>query len=75
MKFWITVVECMGTDSKFSSEVYPSTSPQGASEMAVHLVSDMIAKMGVDKNIDPCTNWELEGDGWFYRVRVEEHKF
>lgn len=75
MKFWITVVECMGTDGEFSSEVYPSTSPQGAGEMAVHFISDMIAKMDMGEDIDPCINWELKGDGWFYRVRVEEHKF
>jgi hypothetical protein len=74
MKFWITIAECMGTDGEFSSEVYPSTSEQDANEMAVSLISDMIETMYMDKDIDPYTNWELEGDGWFYRVRVEEHE-
>ena len=72
MKIWITIAECMGTDGEFSSEVYPSTSEQSAGETAVHLISDMA--MGMDEDIDPYTNWELEGDGWFYRVRVEEHE-
>ena len=71
MKFWITVAECMGTDGKFSSEIYPSTLPQGAGEMASSLIADMIEKMNLDRNIDPTSTWELEGDGWFYRVRVE----
>ena len=71
MKFWITVVEYMGTDGEFSSEIYPSTSPQGAGEMASSLIVDMIEKMDLDRNIDPTATWELEGDGWFYRVRVE----
>lgn len=72
MKIWITVAESMGTDGVFSSEVYPSTSEQSAGETAVHLISDLAMSMGMD--IDPYTNWELEGDGWFYRVRVEGHE-
>lgn len=74
MKIWITIAECMGTDGKFSSEIYPSTSGQDAGEMAVSLISDMIETMSMGEDVDPYTNWELEGDGWFYRVRVEGHE-
>lgn len=74
MKIWITVAECMGTDGEFTSEIYPSTSNQSAYEMGVSLISDMIETMSMGEDIDPYTNWELEGDGWFYRVRVEEHE-
>lgn len=74
MKIWITVAECMGTDGEFTSEIYPSTSNQSAYEMGVSLISDMIETMSMGEDVDPYTNWELEGDGWFYRVRVEEHE-
>ena len=42
--------------------------------MASSLIADMIEKMDLDRNIDPTATWELEGDGWFYRVRVEGHE-
>lgn len=74
MKIWITVAECMGTDGEFTSEIYPSTSEQDANETAVSLIADMIETMSMGEGIDPYTNWELEGDGWFYRVRVEGHE-
>ena len=35
----------------------------------------MIETMSMGDDIDPYTNWELEGDGWFYRVRWEEQDF
>ena len=75
MKFWLTIAECMGTDGEFSSEVYPSKSAQEAGEMASSLIADMIETMYVEEDIDPTATWELEGDGWFYRVRVEEFEF
>ena len=74
MKFYLTVAECMGTDGQFTSEIYPDSSAQGAGEMASSLIADMIETMDMDRNIDPTATWELEGDGWFYRVRVEEHE-
>lgn len=74
MKFWITIAECMGTDGEFSSEVFISKSEQEAGEMGVSLISNMIETMSLGEDIDPYTNWELEGDGWFYRVRVEGHE-
>lgn len=74
MKVWMAIAECMGTDGEFSSEVYPSASSQSAGEMAVSLISNMIETMSLGEDIDPYTNWELEGDGWFYRVRVEGHE-
>ena len=74
MKFYLTIAECCGTDGQFTSEVYPDTSAQGAGEMASSLIADMIETMDMDRNIDPTATWNLEGDGWFYRVRVEEHE-
>ena len=74
MKLYITIAETLGTDGQFTSEVYPSTSAQAAGEMCASLIADMIETMDLDRNIDPTTTWELEGDCWFYRVRWEEHE-
>lgn len=74
MKIYLTIEEQLGTDNEFTSEVYLSTSPQGAGEMATHLIAEMIETMDLNKDIDPSKVWELDGDGWFYRVRVEEHE-
>lgn len=73
MKFYLTIAESLGIDGKFTSKVYPAYSPQDAGEMGSSLIADMIEKMDLDRNIDPTATWELEGDGWFYRVRWEEH--
>ena len=74
MKIYLTIAECLGTDNEFTSEVYTSTSKQEAGEMATSLIADMIETMDVDRSIDPSEVWNLEGDCWFYRVRVEEHE-
>jgi hypothetical protein len=75
MKIWITVAECMGTDGEFSSEVFISKSAQEAGEFETSLIADMIETMYMgDEEIDPWTVRELEGDGWFYRVRTEAHE-
>lgn len=74
MKFYLTIAECLGTDNEFTSEVYVSKSPQEACETATSLIADMIETMDMDRTIDPTCVWNLEGDGWFYRVRFEEHE-
>ena len=74
MKIWNVIAECCGTDGEFTSEVYPVTSEQEAGEQASALIADMIETMYVEDDIDPTATWNLEGDGWFYRVRVEEHE-
>ena len=74
MKIYLTIAECLGTDNEFTTEVYPSTSAQEAGEMASSLIADMIETMGVEEDIDPTAIWEIEGDGWFYRVRTETHE-
>lgn len=75
MKLYLTIAECLGTDGEFTSEVYPATSAQDAGEMCSSLIADMIETMDLDRNIDPTATWNLEGDGWFYRVRWEEQDF
>lgn len=75
MKLYLTIAECLGTDGEYSSEVYPATSAQDAGEMCTSLIADMIETMDMDRNIDPTATWNLEGDGWFYRVRWEEQEF
>lgn len=72
MKLYLTIAECLGTDGEFTSEVYPASSAQEAGEMCSSLIADMIETMDIDRNIDPTATWNLEGDGWFYRVRWEE---
>lgn len=75
MKLYLTIAECLGTDGEFTSEVYPASSAQDAGEMCSSLIADMIETMDLDRNIDPEATRELEGDGWFYRVRWEEQEF
>lgn len=75
MKIYLTIAECLGTDNEFSSEVFVSTSEQQAGEMATSLIADMIEEMyDGDEEIDPTKHWDLEGDGWFYRVRIESYE-
>lgn len=74
-KIYLTIAESLGTDNEFSTEVFVNMTPQEAGEMASSLISDMIETMyDGEQEIDPTRHWELEGDGWFYRVRVEEAK-
>lgn len=74
-KIYLTIAESLGTDNEFSSEVFVSTSEQQAREMATSLIADMIEEMyDGDEEIDPTRHWDLEGDGWFYRVRVESYE-
>lgn len=75
LKIYVTIAEYLGTDGEYSTEVYSSLSNQEASETASSLVAEMIQTMGVEEDIDPTATWELEGDGWFFRVRVEIHEF
>ena len=75
MKLYLTIEECLGTDGEFTSNVYPASSPQDAGEMCSSLIADMIETMDLDRNIDPEATRELEGDGWWYRVRWEEQDF
>lgn len=75
MKIYLTIAESLGTDNEFSSEVFVSTSEQQAREMATSLIADMIEEMyDGDEEIDPTRHWDLEGDGWFYRVRIESYE-
>ena len=75
MKLYLTIEECLGTDGEFTSNVYPASSPQDAGEMCSSLIAEMIEMMDLDRNIDPTATRELEGDGWWYRVRWEEQDF
>ena len=74
MKLYLTIAECLDTNNEYSTEVYPCTSGQEAGDMATSLIADMIETMDIE-DIDPTEVWELEGDGWFYRVRIEEQDF
>jgi hypothetical protein len=73
MKIWITIAESLSTDNEYSSEVYLSTTPEDANVMATSLIAEMVATMNLGTEIDPVETRILEGDGWFYRVRVESH--
>ena len=72
-KIYLTIAESLGTDNEFSTEVFVSMTKQEAGELASSLIADMIETMyDGEQEIDPTRYWELEGDGWFYRVRVED---
>lgn len=72
-KIYLTIAESLGTDNEFSTDVFVSMTKQEAGELASSLIADMIETMyDGEQEIDPTKYWELEGDGWFYRVRVED---
>lgn len=73
MKIWLTIAESLSTDNEYSSEVYLSTTSEDAEAMATSLIAEMVATMNLGTEIDPVETRILEGDGWFYRVRVESH--
>ena len=66
----IVVAETMGTDGEFYAEVYPCKSDKEALDTMCELIADMAETM--DYNLpteDISTTTELNGDGWWYRVR------
>ena len=74
MKIWLVIAETLGTDGEFYTEVYVEKSGQNAGEFASSLIADMCETMGVEEDIDPTATWELYGDQWFYRVKVQEEE-
>jgi hypothetical protein len=73
MKFYLIIAETLGTDGEYYTEVYAETTPQRAGEFACSLVADMCETMDV-QDIDPTSDWEIYGDEWFYRVRIQEEE-
>ena len=73
MKIWVVIAETLGTDGEFYSEVYLEKTGQKAGELASSLVATMCEDMDV-QDVDPSATWEIGGDEWFYRVRVEERE-
>lgn len=66
----IVIAETMGTDGEFYTEVYPCKSDKDAFDTMCNLIADMAETMGIDipsENI--CVTNELQGEGWWYRVR------
>lgn len=71
MEIWLTIEECLGTDGEYSSDVCVCKSGQEAGELRAHLIATMAKSMGIDVP-DPTTVSEIKGDGWWYRVRIQE---
>jgi hypothetical protein len=76
MKIYFTIAETLGTDGEYFTEVYADKSCQSAGELACSLIASFYEDTGLTEpeDFDPTATWELEGDGWFYRVRVEEQE-
>ena len=72
-EIWVVIAETLDTDNQYHTEVYLENSGQKAGEFASSLVADMCDTMGVT-DVDPTSTWEIGGDGWFYRVRIEENE-
>ena len=73
MKFWLIIAETLGTDGEYYTEVFTETTGQRAGEFATSLVATMCEDMDV-QDVDPTACWELYGDQWFYRVRIQEEE-
>lgn len=68
-KIFLTIEEGMGTDGQFFSKAVVCGSAQEAGEYACSLMANMAEKMDVyTVDFDPTATWEIEGDGWWYRV-------
>lgn len=66
----IVVAETMGTDGEFFAETYPCKSDKDAIDTACGLIADMAETMDYDlPTEDICVTTELNGDGWWFRVR------
>jgi len=76
MKIFLTIAETLGTDGVYFTEVYPDRSAQSAGEFACSLMASFFENTGLTEpeGFDPTSTWEVEGDGWFYRVRVQEEE-
>lgn len=72
MKNYLVIAE-IGQGNEFESEVFITTTKDDADEMAEKLIAEKAEEMKFEGNPDSDDKWLLEGDGWFYRVRVEEH--
>ena len=72
----IVVAETMGTDGEFYTEVYPCKNSEDAQETMCSLIADMAETMGYDLPIEDISiTTELNGEGWWYRVRDTIHDF
>lgn len=72
----IVVAETMGTDGEFYSEVYPCKGSKDAHDTMCSLIADMAETMDYDlPTEDIGTTTELNGEGWWYRVRDTTHDF
>ena len=68
----IVIAETMGTDGEFYTEVYPCKSDKDAFDTSCNLIADMAETMGVNLSAeDICTTNELNGEGWWYRVKEQ----
>ena len=73
MKVYTLITETKTTEDEFITDVFVSKSAQLAGELAVAAVNDMCEAMKV-VDVDPTITWEIKGDGWFFRARVEEQE-
>lgn len=73
-KIYIVVEECMETDGTFHSQPFPCKKALEAYDMMCHLIDEMAQKMNLT-NVDVEKDTHLEGDGWYYDVRVEIFDF
>ena len=71
MKVHYVVEELLGTDGEYSAEVYHTRTAQEAGEFACGLIASMASQMGVE-GINPEKDWEIDGNEWWYRVRIGE---
>lgn len=64
----IVIAETLGVNGEFTTEVYPHRNEDDAHKEACELIADMAKMMMMD--VDPEKEWELKGEGWFYRVKI-----
>lgn len=68
----IVIAETMGTDGEFYTETYPCRNDKDAFDTMCGLIEEMAETMGVNiPTEDICITKELNGEGWWYRVKEQ----
>lgn len=67
----LVIEEFLGTDGKFGANAFPCRSHQDAGEFCTSQIVSMCEQQGIDWQAFDEIPWEIEGDGWYYKVRID----
>ena len=68
---YLVIEEFLGTDGKFGANAFPCRSHQEAGEFCTSQIVSMCEQQGIDWQAFDIIPSELEGDSWYYKVRID----